>query len=259
VDVKQPFNMLSSNGDTLCRGGSARLYASGAHTYVWSPSTGLNNTTLANPLATPATTTTYRVIGTDDRNCFTDTGYAVVRVYPIPTIDAGQDQTINVGQTLKLTPTVSADVSRVTWVHLPSIINTNGNSITVKPTETTTYTAEAINDGGCKTRDNVTVHVICNGSNIFLPNTFTPNGDGINDIFYPRGGGLFKIKTLRIFSRWGEVMYEKSNFNANDASAGWNGTYKGAVLTPDVYVYTIDVLCDNNTVLTLKGNVALLQ
>jgi hypothetical protein len=54
-------------------------------------------------------------------------------------------------------------------------------------------------------------------------------------------------------------MYEKNNFAANDASAGWNGTFKGRVLTPDVYVYTIDVLCENNTVMTLKGNVALLQ
>lgn len=259
VNVKQPFSMLNSNGDTLCRGGSVRLFASGAHTYSWSPSTGLNSTNSANPLAMPTVTTTYRVIGTDDKQCFTDTGFVVVQVYPIPTIDAGQDKTINTGQTIELKPTVSADVSKVTWASSPGIVSTNGNNIIVKPAETTTYTAEAMNAGGCKTRDNVTVYVICNGSNIFMPNTFTPNGDGVNDIFYPRGTGLFKIKTLRIFSRWGEVMYEKSNFNANDATAGWNGTYKGKTLTPDVYVYTIDVLCDNNTVLILKGNVALLQ
>ncbi len=259
VDVKQRFSMLNSRGDTLCRGGSIRLFASGAYTYVWSPSTGLNNASLANPLATPAATTTYRVIGTDDKKCFSDTGYALVQVYPIPTIDAGQDKTINVGQTIELKPSVSVDVVKVAWLNAPGIVSTNGNNITVKPRETTTYIAEAINAGGCKTKDNVTVYVICNGANIFVPNTFTPNGDGVNDIFYPRGSGVFSIKTMRIFSRWGEVMYEKSGFMANDASAGWNGTYKGKVLTPDVYVYTIDVLCDNNTVLTLKGNVALLQ
>ncbi len=260
VDVKQPFNMLNASGDTLCRGsGGVRLFASGAHTYAWSPVTGLNNATSATPFATPASTTNYRVIGTDDRNCFTDTGYILVQVYPIPTIDAGPDKTINTGQSITLTPVVSADVTKVTWLPLQSIVSTNGNNIIVRPRETTTYTAEAVNAGGCKTKDNVTVYVVCNGGNIFIPNTFTPNGDGVNDIFYPRGTGIFGIKTLRIFSRWGEVMYEKNNFMANDANAGWNGTFKGAVLTPDVYVYTIDVLCDNNTVLTLKGNVALLQ
>jgi gliding motility-associated-like protein len=259
VNVTQPFNMLSSDGDTLCRGGNVRLFASGADTYQWSPTTGLSNANIANPLATPSTTTTYRVIGTDSKNCFIDTSYALIQVFPIPTIDAGQDRTINVGESITLEPTASADVTKITWIQHPSIVSTNGNYITVKPKETTTYTALATNAGGCKSKDDVTIFVICNGSNIFIPNTFTPNGDGKNDIFYPRGGGIFTIKTLRIFSRWGEVMYEKNNFAANDASAGWNGTYKGRVLTPDVYVYTIDVLCENNTVLTLKGNVALLQ
>ncbi len=259
VDVKQRFTMLNSAGDTICRGSSVRLFASGAYTYVWSPAAGLNNANLSGPLATPASTTTYRVIGTDDKQCFSDTGYAVVRVYPIPLIEAGQDKTINVGQTIELKPTVSPDVTKVTWLPSQSIVSTNGNNIIVKPRETTLYTAEATNAGGCKAKDNVTVYVVCNGANIFIPNTFTPNGDGVNDIFYPRGSGLFRIKTLRVFNRWGEVVYEKNDFMPNDAAAGWNGTFKGRVLTPDVYVYTVDVLCDNNSVLTLKGNVALLQ
>lgn len=259
VSVKQRFSMSSAPGDTVCRGESVRLYANGAYTYTWSPSAGLSNTASSNPLATPATTTTYRVVGTDDRKCFTDTGYATVQVYPIPTVEAGPDKTINIGQSIELKPTVSSDVSKVIWSPTQTIVNTNGYNVTVKPVQTTTYTAEVRNAGGCKARDNVTIYVLCDGANIFIPNTFTPNGDGINDIFYPRGTGLFKIKTLRLFSRWGEVMYEKSNFMPNDASSGWDGTFKGKVLTPDVYVYTIDIICDNSTILTLKGNVALLQ
>jgi gliding motility-associated-like protein len=105
----------------------------------------------------------------------------------------------------------------------------------------------------------VTVFVLCNGANIFIPNTFSPNGDGANDVFYPRGTGLFNIKTLRIFNRWGEVVFEKGGFAANDVSAGWDGTYKGLQLNPDVYVYTADILCDNKTILTLKGNIALIR
>ena len=259
VNVKQPFAMQNSIGDTLCKGGSVRLFASGAFSYAWSPSAGLNSTTIAAPLAAPLVTTTYRVIGTDDRSCFKDTGFVTVRVYPIPTVEAGLDKTINVGQTVELKPSVSADASTVIWTPTQSIVQYNLPNITVKPRETTEYTIEARNAGGCKTSDRVTIFVICNGANIFIPNTFSPNGDGANDIFYPRGSGLFSIKTLRIFSRWGEVMYEKSDFNPNDISAGWNGTFKGLKLTPDVYVYTIDIVCDNSAVLTLKGNVALIQ
>lgn len=259
VNVKQPFAMSNSNGDTLCKGSAVRLYASGASTYVWSPSTGLNSTTSATPLASPSTTTAYRVIGTDDKSCFKDTGFVTVKVYPIPTVEAGQDKTINIGQTVELKPIVSADVSTAIWSPTQSIVQTNFPNVTVKPKETTEYTLEVRNAGGCKSRDHVTIFVVCNGANIFIPNTFSPNGDGANDIFYPRGTGLFSIKTLRIFNRWGEVVFEKNGFAPNDASAGWNGTFKGLKLTPDVYVYTVDIICDNSTTLILKGNVALIQ
>jgi gliding motility-associated-like protein len=259
VWVKYPFNMTASPGDTLCRGGSVRLYAQGAHSYAWSPATGLNNAAIANPLAVPLATTLYRVVGTDDRGCFTDTAFVPVQVYPIPTVEAGNDLTINVGQTADLMPVLSPDVTNVTWTPTAGIFRTNYPGITVKPQETTEYTVEVSNPGGCRARDKVTVFVICNGANVFIPNTFSPNGDGANDIFYPRGSGLFSIKTLRIFNRWGEVVFEKNNFNPNDASAGWNGTYKGVKLNPDVYVYMADIVCDNSTTLVLKGNVALIQ
>ena len=67
------------------------------------------------------------------------------------------------------------------------------------------------------------------------------------------------IKTIKIFTRWGEVVFEKNNFNANDPSKAWDGTFKGRQLNPDVFVYMVEVLCDNNTVLTFKGNVALIK
>jgi gliding motility-associated-like protein len=105
----------------------------------------------------------------------------------------------------------------------------------------------------------VNVFVLCDGANVFIPNTFSPNADGANDYFFPRGTGLFTIKQLRIFNRWGEQVFEKYSFKANDESAGWDGTYKGQKLTPDVYVYIMDIQCQNNTTLTLKGNIALIK
>jgi len=105
----------------------------------------------------------------------------------------------------------------------------------------------------------VTVYVICNGANVFIPNTFSPNGDGANDVFYPRGTGLFSIKSARVFNRWGEVVYEKAEFMPNNAAAGWDGSFKGKKLNTDVYIYVIEILCDNNTLLTYKGNIALIN
>jgi gliding motility-associated-like protein len=259
VKVKYPFVMNASLGDTMCKGGSLRLFAAGAYSYSWSPAAGLSDTTGNAPLATPLTTTLYRVIGTDNRGCFKDTSYIPIQVYPIPTVNAGPDKTINVGQTADLIPTFSADVTTAIWTPTTGIFRTNYPAITVKPKETTEYTIEVRNAGGCKTRDQVTVFVICDGSNAFIPNTFSPNGDGNNDVFYPRGSGLFSIKTLRIFNRWGEIVYQKDNFLPNDASAGWDGTYKGTKLLPDVYVYTMELICDNSTTLVYKGNVALIQ
>lgn len=259
LSVKLPFKMQVSKGDTLCIGRSSQFIASGASTYVWSPSSGLSNTTIANPVASPTSTTKYMVIGKDDKGCFQDTGYVPVKVYPIPTVNAGSDKTINVGQTLDLDPTLSSDVSNTVWTPTSGIFRNRLPGITVKPPLTTEYTVEVTNDGGCKARDKVTIYVLCNNANVFIPNTFSPNGDGANDIFYPRGTGVFSVKNLRIFNRWGEVVYEKANFKANDAASGWDGTFKGAKLNPDVFVYTIDIICDNNTVLTYKGNVALIQ
>ena len=259
LSVRLPFKMQVSNGDTLCKGRSAPLFATGATFYSWSPAAGLNNASIANPIATPLSTTNYKVVGVDDKGCFKDSAFVPIKVFPLPTVDAGSDKTINVGQTLDLDPILSTDVINTVWTPTSGIFRNRYPAITVKPPQTTEYTVEVTNDGGCKARDKVTVYVLCNNANIFIPNTFSPNNDGVNDIFYPRGTGVFNIKNFRIFSRWGEVLYEKANFNANDASAGWDGTYKGKKMNPDVFVYIIDILCENNTVLSYKGNVALIQ
>ena len=257
--VRLPFKMQVSKGDTLCVGKSAQISASGASNYVWAPAAGLSNPSIANPIATPASTTNYMVVGKDDKGCFRDSAFVPIRVFPYPTVDAGADKTINVGQTTDLDPVLSTDVINTQWTPTSGIFRNRLPGITVKPPQTTEYTVEVSNAGGCRARDKVTVYVLCNNANVFIPNTFSPNGNGANDVFYPRGTGVFSIKTFRIFNRWGEVVFEKANFNANDASSGWDGTFKGAKLNPDVFVYTIDIICENNTILSYKGNIALIR
>ncbi len=259
VSVKYPFAMTASRKDSLCMGSSLRISANGAYTYVWSPSTGLDNPTSASPMASPSTTTTYQVIGTDDKGCFKDTALVPVIVFDIPRVEAGADRTINVGQSIDLIPQVSADVIDARWSPTGSIFRDIFPGVTVKPNATTTYTVLVTNRGGCTASDQLTVNVLCNGANMFIPNTFSPNGDGMNDLFYPRGSGIFTIKSIKIFSRWGEIIFEKNNFNANDASKAWDGTFKGKKLNSDVFVYMVEVVCDNNEKLVFKGNVALIK
>jgi gliding motility-associated-like protein len=257
--VKQPFKISKSSAAILCAGQTKRLQASGATSYVWSPSNSLNNASIATPEATPDSTTNYQVIGSDDRGCFHDTGYVSLLVYPIPTVDAGADKTITVGNSVDLVANYSDDVTEINWTPTGDVFRNNQNAITVKPKSNTEYTIEVKNNGGCAARDRVNVMVVCNGSNVFLPNLFSPNGDGANDVFYPRGTGLYKIKTLRVFNRWGETVFEKSSFNANDPSAGWDGNYKGSKLNSDTFIFIMELICENNSVLTLNGNVALVR
>jgi len=259
VKVAYPIHLTVSPGDSICRGNAIALSASGASSYQWWPADGLSSTTGNEVAARPLATINYQVIGSDDVGCFKDTAHIPVRVFNIPTVNAGPDATINVGQSIDLIPQISSDVTSATWSPTGGQFRSDWPSITVRPRETTTYTIDVANAGGCTARSSRTVYVICNGANVFIPNTFSPNADGANDIFYVRGTGLFNIKTIKIFNRWGEMVYAQSGIRPNDANTGWDGTFKGQKLNPDVFVYVIEITCDNNSVLTYKGNIALIK
>ena len=259
IDVVMPITIVAGRADTVCIGGGVTLSTSGASSYVWSPSAGLNTSTGTTVRANPTTTTTFRVIGTDAKSCFSDTAYFPIKVYPIPTVKLRGDTTISIGTTITLTPQLSADVTSVIWQNPMAVVSASYPSITVRPTGPTQYTARVTNPGGCTTTASVNISVKCTTGNVFIPNTFSPNGDGANDIFYVRGSGISQVKQMKIFNRWGEEVFSKYGGQANDIRAGWDGTYQGKKLSSDVFVYIVEVLCEDNTTLTLfKGNIALI-
>ncbi|OQP49411.1 PKD domain-containing protein [Niastella populi] len=259
VRVRQPFTVKVLPGDTLCAGEQMRLGAAGADQYQWLPSTGLDNAHIASPKASPSATTAYTVVGKDNDNCFTDTGHVTVKVYPIPKIFAGNDTTVNTGNAIRLSPAYSQDVTTFNWAPSGGLSCTNCATPTADVKGSATYRLTATNQGGCVASDDITITSVCNGDNWFVPNTFSPNGDGVNDVFYVRGKGIYNIHALRIFNRWGQQVFEKRNFNANDAAAGWDGKINGKVADMDVYVYIVDIICDNSTIVPYKGNVALIR
>jgi gliding motility-associated-like protein len=95
---------------------------------------------------------------------------------------------------------------------------------------------------------------------IFVPNVFSPNGDGINDFFFPNTGpSVVNIPQLLIFDRWGNLLFEQQNFLPNTPAAGWNGRYKGQPLDPAVFAYLIKVELLNGEIITLTGDVTLVK
>lgn len=260
VKVVQPFKLFGITTDTLCKGESINISVTGADNYNWSPAKGLSNPNIPNPVANPDTTTVYTVTGHDYLNCFTDVAYIPITVYPVPVFNIIDNNiTLASGTSVILKTTSSADITRWHWFPATGLNCNNCAQPVATPTNTIIYKAVASNDGGCSAEDRITIYVLCSNSNLFMPNTFSPNNDGSNDIFFPRGKGISGVKSLQIFNRSGAVVFQKLNFSINDPSSGWNGTYNGQALTQDVFVYQIEVICDGNQVFTFKGDVTLIR
>jgi len=259
VLVVNPTKVIASPDVSICFGESVKLYASGTTNISWALESGLLGNITTSPTAQPDRTTTYRVYGNDAYGCFPSIDSVIVNVNPLPTVNAGNDTTMMAGYPLQLKPTYSRDVTRVKWE--PSVfLNCSDCKLPIStPLYSATYTVFAYTDNGCMAKDVINVYGTCTKENLFIPNTFSPNGDGTNDIFYPRGRGVQQIKAFKIFNRWGQLIYLKENFRANDQSAGWDGTKKQQIVTPDVYVYMVDLVCENGNIITIKGDVTLIR
>ena len=229
----------------------------GGEQFIWSPAAGLSNPTAPNPTASPTTTTTYTVI-IRQGTCFSDTGKVTVVVHPKPEVNAGQDQTIIAGASVNLFANAS-HADYYLWSPAADLSCADCMNPVATPKQTTTFKVNVSNTFGCEAEDDVTIRVACDNSQVFLANTFTPNGDGNNDRFYAQGRGLSVIQQFRVYSRWGELLYEARNIQPNDENWGWDGTYKGEQLKPDVYVYIIDATCYNGTPMQLEGDISLIR
>jgi gliding motility-associated-like protein len=177
----------------------------------------------------------------------------------LPRVQLPSTLTTRTGTPVQIPATYFGGVVSYNWNNPESLNCTDCPEPVASPKTDTRYKVSFVDTNGCRNYGNVQVVVFCNNDNVFVPNTFSPNGDGSNDIFYVRGRGLNRVKSLRVFNRWGQVVYEKMNFAVNDASAGWNGTYNGAKPVPDVYIYQMEVWCDNSTIVKFEGNIALIQ
>jgi len=268
VTVNTQVTVTASGTDSVCLGQSAPLNATGAAIYNWTPAQGLNNPNIANPVATPdasqignapSNVITYTVTGYDNKKCYSDTKSINITAFNYPVISLAPNATINVGTSYQINATATTNIVSLNWTPSNSLSCSNCLSPAATPTKTTKYDLTAVNDGGCATTDSILIQVICNGANFFVPNTFSPNGDGVNDHFIINGVGLNVIPSITIYNRWGQIVFQKSNFAPNTPADAWDGTFNGQPAPSDVYVYTIQILCNNATLIPYHGNVTLIR
>ena len=226
-------------------------------TYSWEPaSTILSGANTANPLVAPTMTTLYTATVTNQYGCMT-TATALVQLIPnLPILQVtGDPDTIFSGETTQLMATQDSTYT-YEWSPGATLSDPIISNPTATPEETTTYTVEITDGNGCSNIAALTIVVIssiCDEPFIFLPNAFSPNGDGENDVLRVLGFNVDEMY-LAVFNRWGQKVFE-----SEDQSIGWDGTFEGKQLPADVFGFYLRVRCLNGLDYFKKGNVSLLR
>ncbi|MBD3638433.1 MAG: gliding motility-associated C-terminal domain-containing protein [Crocinitomicaceae bacterium] len=248
--------------DSICVGDTTQLMAhnllpSQSITYTWSPTQDIVQTDDSIAWVNPPSSQYFYVTGVTSSGCvFTDSVWVHVdwidpaTVYATATPDSIPEGGSSVLEAFPNDPSYT-----YLWAPPLGLSSNIGQTVTTSVEQTTTYTM-LMSGNGCTRTATVTVYVlefICGDIYIFIPSAFTPNGDGENDMVYVRGQNLEEID-LKIFDRWGELVFE-----ATDQSQGWDGTFKGKPLDPDVYVYHLKAVCFDGQETLIKGNITLLR
>ena len=201
----------------------------------------------------------YNFIVRDAENCRI-TFQAFVEGPPEVDVELGEDLTINLGDSLDLVPSYKGDNLVFSWFEGSQAIGGDQTALPVKPLSSGVYTVEVFDSTNlCRARDEIRI-VVDKTRRFFAPNAFSPNEDGINDHFMVYGGqDVELVETMRIFDRYGNLMYEAFNFYPGDDSAGWDGTFQGQVLSSGVYVYLAEVRFIDQRKEVFKGEISLLK
>jgi gliding motility-associated-like protein len=220
-----------------------------------------NTSTQQNPVKqqyTVAGTFTAQTIATNTDGC-ADTATKQLIIHPLPVITMPAQLVKTAGIPITIPATYSSNTATYNWMPIENLNCTNCPQPETNTKFNKKYTVSVVDSNSCQNRRQIDIIVTCPNVNVFMPNTFSPNGDGANDMLMVRGRGLERVKLLRIFNRWGQVVFEKANFPVNDAMYGWDGKFQGKPALPDVYVYQLEVFCENSQVIRFDGNVALIQ
>jgi gliding motility-associated-like protein len=243
------FLTVSPLDSGACPPARIQLSSDGAQTYAWSPSYGLSDADIANPLATPGTTTDYTLIGTKIYNghaCY-DTGFVTIHVYPLASISLPDSVTIWPGESYQMDP--QGNCLYFQWFPPSGLSATNISNPIAQPLVRTRYFVTASTENGCEVKDSIDV-LVNTESALDVPNAFSPSAGDFKIV----KRGIATLQYFRIFNRWGNKVFETSNIEK-----GWDGTYNGQPQPMGVYIYTVDATTSTGVPFKKGGNVTLIR
>ena len=227
--------------------------------FNWSPVSTLTNSNTLTPIAHPLTTTTYLITVTDTLGCpkpVSDT--VIVYVRPKIVVFAGNDTVVVVGQPLQLNAIANNGIdlsytwNPAAWLSDPSIYNPVATF--TSGVDSITYFVTASTAEGCYGSDAIFIKIFKTNADIFMPNAFSPNSDGKNDVFKPILIGISRLNVFSIFNRWGQMVYTTSQ-----NGKGWDGTIHGVKQEPGTYVYMVQGIDYLGRTVTKKGAFTLVR
>lgn len=175
-------------------------------------------------------------------------------------VSLGETQQITWGDSIQLNPTVDNPnlIDEIIWSPAEGLSCYDCLTPMATPDNSVTYTVTVITENGCDDSAEITLYVD-KERNLYIPNVFTPDGDGINDVFtvYP-GQGVEQVQLMQVYDRWGNHVFERTDFDPLDIELGWNGYFRSQKMNPGVYVYYIEVLYEDGVIIPYKGDVTIL-
>ncbi|MEZ4984220.1 MAG: gliding motility-associated C-terminal domain-containing protein [Saprospiraceae bacterium] len=186
---------------------------------------------------------------------------SVVTIAPLSifTLTLGPDTTILLGDVIELLPQADAPVVSWQW-NAPGLLAPDADwTPFVAPLETQYVLLSATSEDGCIATDTLRIYVE-KRRQYFIPTAFSPNGDGYNDYFnIYLGQDVKQVALLRIFSRWGNMVYEQSGITSGSQAIGWDGTLWGKPLNAGVFVYYATLEYLDGKVETITGELLLVR
>jgi gliding motility-associated-like protein len=218
----------------VCEGSNIQLHGTGSNitSYQWSPALEVSNPLIPDPIAHPFGSTAF-VLTVANNDCKVSDS-VIIKVYKNPKADAGPDKVIIHGQSVKLDGAVDGTDVIYEWIPAEYMAAAGTLTPSVNPPANKVYTLHVRSNKGCGTADDdVLVKVF---EKLFIPNAFTPNGDGINDTWFIETLEAFPQAEVKIFNRYGQMVFDNNGVNKP-----WDGKFKGMPLSAGAYTYLIDL------------------
>lgn len=228
----------------------------GTAPYVYDFGAGFSDSLSIGDLGPGAYTATVQ----DANGCEADTT-ATITAALIPEIDLGEDLEIFLGDAtpLNIASNITLDSNAIVWTNTESLDCNNCPNPTANPLTTTSYTLTLTSEDDCVRSDSVTVFVIPR-RRVYVPNAFSPDFDGVNDVLRVYGGNeVLLIRSFRVWSRRGDLIYEASDFEPNESSIGWDGSFRGQNAAGGVYLWSLELTYLDGLTGQLAGDVLLVR